>query len=131
MQEEKNIDIKGTLENFVKADEPEMSQEETIAKFQDINLAIKKIANSTNSGNNNEDNIEEQEHLQRIKQELLASLKRVEELEKQIFSAGKDEKVRTKEKQFDREKYKVQQQDGRKISEIEEKTQDTQQKERE
>ena len=30
MKEEKNIDIKGTFEKFIKPDEPEMSQEEVI-----------------------------------------------------------------------------------------------------
>ena len=32
-KDEKLIDIKGTLEQFVKADEPELSQEEAIMKF--------------------------------------------------------------------------------------------------
>ena len=95
MQEEKLFDVKGTFEKFIKADEPEMSQEEAISKFEDINMAIKKIANS--SSGEDQANSEEQEHLQRIKQELLASLKRVEELEKQIYGS-KEEKETAKSK---------------------------------
>lgn len=78
MQEEKIVDIKGTLEQFVKADEPEISQEEAIMKFGETKK--KKFNN-----NDDTDTTEEQEHLQRIKQELLASLERVKKLEKQIY----------------------------------------------
>ena len=81
--EEKIIDFKGTLEQFIKPDEPEMSQEEAIMKFGE-----KKKASSE------EDSTEEQEHLKRVKQELLASLERVKKLEKQIYS----------EKDFDEKK---------------------------
>lgn len=84
-EEEKIIDIKGTLEQFVKADQPEMSQEEAIMKFGETKK--KKLNNGDES-----DTTEEQEHLQRIKQELLASLERVKKLEKQIYrdSESKD-----------------------------------------
>lgn len=75
--EEKLIDIKGTLEQFVKPDEPEMSQEEAIMKYEED---VKKASTSDES-----ENTEEQEHLKRIKKELLASLERVKKLEKQIF----------------------------------------------
>lgn len=80
MQEEKTIDIKGTLEQFVKADEPELSQEEAIMKYSETNIKKKKY-----NVDDDDDNTEESEHLKRIKQELLASLKRVKELEKKIF----------------------------------------------
>ena len=40
----------------------------------------------SDSGDDFEDNTEEQEHLNRIKQELLASLKRVEDMEKDVFN---------------------------------------------
>lgn len=76
-EEEKIIDIKGTIEQFVKPDEPEMTQEEAIMKYQE-NTKI-----SADSGEG--DTTEEQEHLKRVKQELLASLERVKKLEKQIF----------------------------------------------
>ena len=92
MSEEKLIDIKGTIEQFVKPDEPERSQEEAIMKYEE-ETKIKK--------NNNQDDetetTEEEEHLKRVKQELLASLQRVEKLEKQIYGQKEfDEKSKLK-----------------------------------
>ena len=34
--EEKNIDIKGTFEKFIKPEEPELEQEEAIMKYSEI-----------------------------------------------------------------------------------------------
>lgn len=75
--EEKILDFKGTLEQFVKADEPEMTQEEAIMKYGE-----KKTSGESSDGENSE----EQEHLKRVKQELLASLERVKKLEKQLYT---------------------------------------------
>lgn len=75
-KEEKLIDIKGTLKQFIEADEPELSQEEAIAKFGE---------NKKNNAGDTEDTTEEQEHLKRIKKELLASLERVKKLEENLF----------------------------------------------
>lgn len=82
-KEEKLIDIKGTLAQFVKTDEPELSQEEAIMQFGEP----KKKKNNNNNGDGDDaDNItEELEHLRRIKKELLASLERVKKLEEQLF----------------------------------------------
>ena len=77
--EEKLIDIKGTLKQFVEADEPELSQEEAIMKYEEP-YKKRKNNNDTDTGTT-----EEEEHLKRIKQELLASLKRVEQLEELLF----------------------------------------------
>lgn len=87
-REEKIIDIKGTLEQFIKADEPELSQEEAIIKFGENQT--KKM-----SYNDEEDdeNSEEKEHMKRIKKELLASLERVKDLEKKVYG-----ETETKEK---------------------------------
>lgn len=79
---EKNIDIKGTLEKFVKTDEPELSQEEAIMRYGE---SKKKKSNSSNGGDESDANSEEKEHLKRVKQELLAALERVKELERKIF----------------------------------------------
>ena len=77
-----NFDFKGTLEKFIKADEPKMSQEETIDKYQEF----KKIKKSTTGNNDESESVsEEEEHLKRIKKELLASLERVKKLEKKVF----------------------------------------------
>ena len=83
MEEVKNIDIKGTFEKFIKPDEPEMSQEEAIAKYQEIDIS--KAIKATSTDGESGENSEEQEHLKRVKKELLASLERVKKLEKQIY----------------------------------------------
>ena len=85
-KEEKLIDIKGTLKQLVEADEPELSQEEAIMKYGE---------NKKKRKNNNDDTdtTEEEEHLKRIKEELLASLKRVEKLEELLFK-NREEKLK-------------------------------------
>ena len=91
-KEEKLIDIKGTLKQFVEADEPELSQEEAIMKYEEP----KEKKNKNYNYNNNDDDMdttEEEEHLKRIKQELLASLKRVEKLEELLFK-NREEKLK-------------------------------------
>ena len=93
MQEEKresNIDIKGTMKKFIEADEPELEQEEAIMKYEET-----KNKKTSSSGSDTEENSEEQEHLKRVKTELIASLKRVEQLEKKVFKEDViDEKVK-------------------------------------
>ncbi len=92
MKEVKNIDIKGTFEKFIKEDEPEMSQEEAINNYQEEEIK-RTIKNSSNNGENGEGmNSEEQEHLKRVKQELLASLERVKKIEKQIYGEKEEHK---------------------------------------
>lgn len=78
---EKNIDIKGTLAKFVVADEPEMTQEEAIIKYEENKPKKKK----TSTEDNAETASEEEEHLKRIKKELLASLERVNELARKLY----------------------------------------------
>ncbi len=79
-KEEKLIDLKGTLKQLVETDEPELSQEEAIMEFGEP----KKKKNNNNDADDG-DVTEELEHLRRIKKELLASLKRVEKLEEELF----------------------------------------------
>ena len=96
-EENDNIDIKGTLKKFVQAEEPELEQEEAIMKYGEV-------ANKKKKKNNEEDtttdgNTEEQEHLKRVKQELLASLKRVEAMAKKVFEGnplGDKQKINVK-----------------------------------
>ena len=87
--EEKLIDIKGTLKQFVVADEPELSQEEAIMKYGET----KKKRKINNADSDETDTTEEEEHLKRIKQELLESLKRVEKLEELLFK-NREEKIK-------------------------------------
>ena len=92
-EKEKNVDIKGTIEKFIKAEEPELEQEEAIMKYEEVK---KKKVNLSSSDDEVGENSEEQEHLKRVKQELLASLKRVEELEKRVFQGNilEDKKIK-------------------------------------
>ena len=53
----------------------------------------KNVSDESGEGNYSE----EQEHLNRVKQELLASLERVKQLEKQIYGAENKEKLKIKE----------------------------------
>ena len=85
MQEEREdkVDLKATIKKFVEPEEPELEQKEAIMKYQEYK--DKKKKNSSSDGS--EEGIsEEQEHLNRVKKELLASLKRVEEMEKKVFN---------------------------------------------
>ncbi len=92
-EHESNIDIKGTISHFIKNDEPELTQEEAIIKYGED-----KKKKKSNQGSSDEENTEEQEHMKRVKQELLASLERVKDLEKKMYgeknnSTKKDLKV--------------------------------------
>lgn len=86
-KELKNASIKSTFSNLIKEEIPEMSQEDAIKNYRE-NDTIVGIKKSKKDGES-EDNIEESEHLKRIKQELLASLERVKQLAKKIFSEEK------------------------------------------
>ena len=90
MEEEKTIDIKGTLQQFINTPEPELEQEEAIKKY-DVKSKKKKSEEDATEGE------EEAEHLKRVKAELLASLERVKKLEQQLY--GQKEKSNEKIKQ--------------------------------
>lgn len=98
---ESNIDIKGTISKFIKEDAPEFTQEEAILKYSDIKRNKKIESNNDDSDN---ENTEEQEHLKRVKKELLESLKRVNELEKKIY--GEEKKSEKKDLKIE-DKYKA------------------------
>ena len=83
-KKESNVDIKGTFEKFIKAEEPELEQEEAIMKYGETDTKKKKKSGTSDDTENSE-NSEEQEHIKRVKQELLASLKRVDALAKKVF----------------------------------------------
>ena len=90
---ESNIDVVGTIKKFVEAEEPELEQKEAIMKYEEHK---RKRRRKKHSGDEDiEDNTEEKEHLNRIKQELLASLRRVEEMEKEVFNE-KDVEMKSK-----------------------------------
>lgn len=108
-EEEKLIDIKGTLEKFIETDEPEMTQEEAITKYKENFF---KKNNAIGDNNSDSDDImgdsEDAEHLARVKKELLNSLKRVEEIANKIYGKEKKEynKVKTKKVEKNNNRYK-------------------------
>lgn len=90
-EEEKVINFKETLHDFVKAEEPELSQVEAIKAYKEddtIRVTKKRKSNSSDDEENEDD-----EHLKRVKKELLDSLARVEVLAKKTF----EEKEKAKE----------------------------------
>ena len=90
-EEEKVVDLKETLADFVKEDLPELTQEEAIKAYRadDTIRPVKKKKSASSDEEENEDD----EHLKRVKKELLESLERVDELAKKLF----DEKDKSKE----------------------------------
>lgn len=82
--------FKEILIKLVDEEPKELSQEEAIKNFSYITT---KKGSNTSDSEDGESNQEEKEHLKRVKAELLASLKRVEDLSKKIFS-DKDIKLK-------------------------------------
>ena len=79
------LDFKGTMKEIFEEEKPEMSQEEAIK-------AYKETKTKKGSSNDDDQNSEETEHLKRVKEELLKSLKRVDVLEQKIF--GEKENIK-------------------------------------
>ena len=96
VEEEKKVDIKGLINDFIEEEKPELSQEEAIKAYKEEDDGKIAVKINKKSGNSDEDDEnEDDEHLKRIKQELLKSLERVNELAKQIF---KEEEKKEKSK---------------------------------
>lgn len=81
------LDFKGTMKEIFEEEKPEMSQEEAIK-------AYKETKTKKGSSNDDDQNSEETEHLKRVKEELLESLKRVDVLEQKIFGDKEKENIK-------------------------------------
>lgn len=81
--EEKLVDVKGTIKDFVKEEKPELSQEEAIREYKEKDEAEVTTKNSKKSSSDDEQ--EDDEHLKRVKRALLESLERVNALAKRLF----------------------------------------------
>lgn len=81
------LDFKGTMKEIFEEEKPEMSQEEAIK-------AYKETKTKKGSSNDDDQNSEETEHLKRVKEELLKSLKRVYVLEQKIFGDKEKENIK-------------------------------------
>ena len=116
--DEKIIDIKGTLADFLDEEKPELSQEEAIKRYKKNDTIDYKSKKKKES---DDDENEDDEHLKRLKRELLESLKRVDIIEKKIFEEKDKEtmkniKVKSKEqKAKEKEKEQVIEQMRQKI----------------
>ena len=109
---EKIIDIKGTLEDFIEEEKPELSQEEAIKAYREGDII--KYPKNKKGAQDEEDENEDDEHLKRIKKALLESLKRVDTMEKKIFEEKGKENIKhikvkskaqkSKEKEVNKEK---------------------------
>ena len=117
------VDMKGTIIKIFSTPEPEVSQEEAIKSY-----------GVNNKKNNSEDdgNLEDEEHLKRVKQELLESLKRVAELEKKVFNKSDKEDSEIKNIKYKgNEKIKIVEKDKGEVQTTEVKMEQEQQEERE
>lgn len=87
---EKIIDIKGTFEDFIEEEKPELSQEEAIKAYKKGDV----IEYPNKKKKTEDEEAEDDEHLKRVKKELLESLKRVDMLEKKIFEEKDKDKIK-------------------------------------
>lgn len=122
-EEEKMLDIKGTFESFIEEEEPELSQIEAIKAYKEGDKEIHK----KKSNKNDDEEVEDDDHLKRVKQSLIESLEKVDILEKKIFEDKekdklKDIKVGVKDKQKQKEREQVMQQMREKIQEDQERS---------
>lgn len=92
-EEEKIIDIKGTFEDFIEEEKPELSQEEAIRAYKKGDIIEYPKKKKRNSSEEDEE-AEDDEHLKRVKKELLESLERVNALEKKIFTEKDKENLK-------------------------------------
>lgn len=122
--DEKIFDLKETIENFVEAELPELSQEEAIKAFKDIDMNINQVTKKKKKNPSEDDEAEDDEHLKRLKQELLESLKRVDELAKRIFSEKEKTNLKNIKVKTNKDKEKI-------IQQMKEKIQNDQERSRE
>ncbi len=121
--EDKLVDVKGTFETFIEDTMPEMSQEDAIKNYKSNDTISYK---RKKKNNNDDDNSEDDAHLKRLKMELLASLERVNKLEKQLFNEkGYVNSVKVKKESI---KYKSKE---KVIEEMRQKVQDEKERSRE
>ena len=85
-EEEKLTDIKGSLESLIEGELPELSQEEAIKAYKGEDPQKPKKRKKISS---NEDDDEDDDYLRKLKQELLASLEKVNRLARQLFGEKK------------------------------------------
>ena len=91
--EEKNINMKASLESFIETEKPEISQEEEIMNYHENVPTNKKNKKASSDDEDDENEDLDDEHLKRIKKELLASLEKVNKLAKLLFS-DKEKKLK-------------------------------------
>ena len=86
-KEEKITDLKGTIESLIEGEQAELSQEEAIKAYkgEGPQKPKKRKKSSSDEEDNDDDDILDEEHLKRLKQELLASLEKVNKLAKKLF----------------------------------------------
>ena len=101
-EEDNKLDLKGVMKNLVSEEPKEMSQEEAIKAYREKSPVKSKKSSKKNTSDEEDD--EDEAHLRRMKQELLASLERVNLLAKKLF--GEKEKLTSKEFK-EKEKFKA------------------------
>ena len=90
-EKENLLDFKGTIEKFIEEEPPELTQEEAIKSYKENGMTKKR---KNHVASEDEDENEDDEHLKRVKQELLASLERVDKLAKKLFEEKGKESIK-------------------------------------
>ena len=100
-KEEKLTDIKGSLESLVEGELPEISQEEAIKAYKGEGPQKPKKRKQITSDEEDDDD----DYLRKLKQELLASLEKVNRLARQLF--GEKSYINVKDFKVKKEYQKV------------------------
>lgn len=121
-QDEKLTDLKGTIESLVEGEVPELSQEDAIKAYREERPQRHRRRKKSSEDDDSEDD----ERLKRLKQELLASLEKVNKLAKQLFGEKEFTKVKdlkveeknqkSKEREHALDKTKQKEQEGKERS---------------
>ena len=128
-KEEKITDLKGTLEGLIEGENAELSQEEAIKAYKGEGPRKPKRRKKTSSDEeDNDDDILDEEHLKRLKQELLASLEKVNKLAKKLFGEKEFKNVKNLKV---KEKYSKTQEKEQTVSKAKQKEQEGKERSRE
>lgn len=126
-KEEKLTDLKGTFESLIEGENGELSQEDAIKAYKGEGPQKPKKRKKSSSDEDDDDILDE-EHLKRLKQELLASLEKVNKLAKKLFGEKEFKNVKNLKV---KEKYSKTQEKEQTVSKAKQKEQEGKERSRE
>ena len=126
-KDEKLTDLKGTIESLIEGEQAELSQEEAIKAYKGEGPQKPKKGKKSSSDEDDDDILDE-ENLKRLKQELLASLEKVNKLAKKLFGEKEFKNVKNLKV---KEKYSKTQKKEQTVSKAKQKEQEGKERSRE